>query len=430
MKCPACQRDNRPEAEFCAWCGKRLVAEPPPDVAGSSPSPPEAQTDTQPSEPATESKAPAPAAEMSATENLPAETLLRQRYRIVEALGTQDGARLYRAEELGRCVACGTHNDPEKEYCQQCGAALETSSYVTILERPHIAPEEYADHFRQGSRDYYVKHEDGAVAAAGSASTKGALFLEYGYASDTGRQRDKNEDTVLVQVHQGSQAGPLGLFLVADGVGGQQDGERASALAAETVWRIILDDVWLPIVRDEAPTTEGIDQALESALQQANQAVYEERLTRSSDMSTTLTVALLIGEAAYVGNVGDSRTYLWNEQGLVSLTEDHSVVERLVREGKISPQERYTHPQRNLIYNSVGDQPDISPDCQRRDLSAGDSLLLCSDGLWETVREEGLEEVLLSEPDPQRACDRLVEHANTAGGEDNISVILVRLRGY
>ena len=144
-------------------------------------------------------------------------------------------------------------------------------------------------------------------------------------------------------------------------------------------------------------------------------------------MSSTLTALLVAGPAAFVANVGDSRTYRWNAQGLERLTHDHSFVQRLVDAGELQPEEVYTHPRRNLIYMSIGDQPHIRPDVQEVPLQVDDHYVLCSDGLWEMIRDEGIEEVLLAEPDPQRACDRMVANANLAGGDDNISAIVVHL---
>ena len=112
--------------------------------------------------------------------------------------------------------------------------------------------------------------------------------------------------------------------------------------------------------------------------------------------------------------------------GCVSFTKDHSLVQRLVDEGQMTRAEVYTHPQRNVIYKSIGDRPDVQPDVFQRQLEPDDRLILCSDGLWEMVHDDGLEEVLLSEPDPQRACERLVANANLAGGDDNITVIIVQ----
>jgi protein phosphatase len=117
---------------------------------------------------------------------------------------------------------------------------------------------------------------------------------------------------------------------------------------------------------------------------------------------------------------------VWNAVGLRRLTKDHSLVQRLVDDGQITREEVYSHPQRNLIYKSIGDRPEVQADIVHHTLANDDRLVLCSDGLWEMVHDDGLEEVLLSEPDVQRASDRLVANANLAGGDDNISVIIVQ----
>jgi len=164
-----------------------------------------------------------------------------------------------------------------------------------------------------------------------------------------------------------------------------------------------------------------------AAAKEANRVVYEARTAKGSEMNSTLTMALVVQDTAYIANVGDSRTYVWNALGLQRISKDHSLVQRLVDTGMIAAGDVYTHPQRNLIYQSIGDRPDVRPDVFRRAIVPDDRLVLCSDGLWEMVRDEGLEEVLLAEADPQRACERLVKDANLAGGEDNISVIIVRV---
>jgi serine/threonine protein phosphatase PrpC len=123
--------------------------------------------------------------------------------------------------------------------------------------------------------------------------------------------------------------------------------------------------------------------------------------------------------------VGDSRAYRWNEQGLEQLTTDHSVVASMIANGQAAPEDIYSHPHRSIIYRSIGDKPSVEIETRILPLAAGDRLLVCSDGLWEMVRDEGIADVMLQEADPQAACDLLVKHANLAGGEDNISVIVV-----
>jgi serine/threonine protein phosphatase PrpC len=221
----------------------------------------------------------------------------------------------------------------------------------------------------------------------------------------------------------------LGLFLVADGLGGQDSGEVASRMAAESIWDEIRSSLWEPLMRGEESARDRLEQGLLGAVQSANRAVYEERLSQASEMSTTVTLAFVCDDLAYVVNVGDSRTYLWNADGLQAITTDHSLVQRLIDAGQLTQDEAYTHPQRHLIYQSIGDQPHVRPDLFRHRLERDDRLVLCSDGLWEMLRDEGIEEVLLSESDPKAACQRLVQNANLAGGEDNISVIVVQAIG-
>jgi len=163
------------------------------------------------------------------------------------------------------------------------------------------------------------------------------------------------------------------------------------------------------------------------AIAAANEAVFAERESRHSDMTTTITLAIVLGRRVYVGNLGDSRTYLWDAQGLHRITKDHSLVQRLVDTGQITPEQVYTHPRRNIIYQSVGDRRETEPDLYTAEIGPDARLVLCSDGLWEMVRDEGIEEVLLAEPDAQRAADRLTQNALVAGGADNIAVIIVQI---
>jgi serine/threonine protein phosphatase PrpC len=353
--------------------------------------------------------------------------VLAGHYEILEVVESSPDSNTYRARDRQRCPACGCANEEGETYCRECGSSLEQPCYVTVVERLRIAPERYDERFEDGDRDYFVTVElppsEGApLGGAGAARMR----LIWGRATDRGQQRDLNEDHLEVWLYARGSGGLLGLFVVADGLGGQDSGEVASSLATDTVWQSLRESVWEPVIRGQTLAPDELEARLARAMRAASQAVYEARLARNSEMSTTLTLALVVDDTTYVGNVGDSRTYIWNAKGLRRITRDHSLVQRLVDTGQIEPRDVYAHPQRNLIYQSVGDAPDVRPDVFREMLAPDDRLILCSDGLWEMVRDEGIDEVLLAEPDPQRACERLVRDANMAGGEDNISVIIVQ----
>ena len=145
-------------------------------------------------------------------------------------------------------------------------------------------------------------------------------------------------------------------------------------------------------------------------------------------MGTTLTAALVIGSKSYVVNVGDSRTYMYRRgKGLSQITRDHSLVARLVASGLITSDDIYTHPERNLVERGLGDRRSVEVDCFTVDLLARDWLLLCSDGLWEMVRDPEIERIMKKEGDPSQMSDLLVQAALKGGGVDNVSVIVARV---
>jgi len=226
----------------------------------------------------------------------------------------------------------------------------------------------------------------------------------YARASDTGKKRRRNEDSYVV-------APPL--FAVADGMGGAQAGEVASKLAAAA-----LEDT-------DSGSSSGQERVV-SLIQEANRRVYARANTdpATSGMGTTMTVALVEGQVVTIGHVGDSRAYLVRAGRLEQLTEDHSLVNELLKSGKLSPQEAETHPQRSVITRAVGTDPDVDVDAFRVDALEGDVFLLCSDGLTDMVDDEGILDVVERyHDDLDRVAKSLVSAANRGGGEDNITVI-------
>lgn len=252
--------------------------------------------------------------------------------------------------------------------------------------------------------------------------------LEVGWATDVGRQRGLNEDTVLVmELWQEGHFSmpPVGLFLLADGMGGHLSGEVASALAVRTAACHILHACLGPLSGAEHTADEpSLQELLTDAFRQAHAAVTE----RVPGGGTTLLCALLLGNRAYIANVGDSRAYLISPSGCRQITRDHSVVDMLVEMGQMTADEASHHPQRNVLYRAVGQRGPLEVDVFYCPLSPGEVLLLCSDGLWEMVSAAEMVQMVSGSASLQEACNALVERANRAGGRDNISVVLATWR--
>jgi serine/threonine protein phosphatase PrpC len=268
----------------------------------------------------------------------------------------------------------------------------------------------------------------GASGVLGTA--RPVLVMQVGSAIDPGIERKQrpNEDTLFVT--RGAMPAPSGtpkpyaLFMVADGMGGQGHGQEASQLAVQSLAdyvsaslcsRQLAPDDFLPLLK------EGV--------KSANRVVYQRNQQQRTAMGTTMTAALAVDTTVYVAHVGDSRCYLYRQPaGLTQITQDHSLVAALVAAGVIQPEDIYTHPNRNLIYRFLGEKSTVEVDTHVVPLAAGDTLLFCSDGLWEMVRDCKIAAILTTPiPDPSRKAHRLVEAALAGGGRDNISVIVVQV---
>jgi len=243
--------------------------------------------------------------------------------------------------------------------------------------------------------------------------------------SDIGQARERNEDTFLVidstlQDDEGLM--PLGLCIVADGMGGHHKGEIASSLAARVAASHLIQDILLPFLASQEQNSRlrPINEALIEAVEAANVAVYEQ----VPEAGTTLTVALIFGHKAYLAHVGDTRAYIFNQGTLHQITQDHSLVARLVELGQATPEEALTHAHRNVLYRAVGQAGSLEVDNYMQPLPVGSSLLLCSDGLWGMVSDEDIADVLMHALTPQKALERLIKMANQNGGDDNITAIL------
>jgi protein phosphatase len=226
------------------------------------------------------------------------------------------------------------------------------------------------------------------------------------WRTDTGRQRRDNEDSAYVHAP---------VFVVADGMGGAQAGEVASRMAIETF-------------EEGLPASGAPEARLAELVRSANHRIYDHsRVDQGrAGMGTTLTAAFLDDAHLAIAHVGDSRAYLFRDGELTRLTQDHSLVDELVRQGKLTEEQAAEHPQRSIITRALGPEPEVEVDTWTYPVRAGDVLLLCSDGLTSMISEERVGEILLSAATLQQAADRLIEEANEAGGRDNITVVLSR----
>ena len=233
--------------------------------------------------------------------------------------------------------------------------------------------------------------------------------------SDVGRVRTNNEDGVLIDK-------PLGLLMVADGMGGHAGGEVASAVALAAIAAYVKDHLTAPDPVDH------IAALLQAAIRTADEAIWSHARAHRGlrGMGTTVVLALCRGDQAHIAHVGDSRAYLLQHGALRQVTEDHSVVAQLIKAGQLTPRRARSHPLRHQITRSLGSRQAIA-DLHDIPWQRGDYLLLCSDGLTNMVEDHHIEEVILREgTDIQAACEALIARANANGGEDNISVILAR----
>jgi serine/threonine protein phosphatase PrpC len=225
--------------------------------------------------------------------------------------------------------------------------------------------------------------------------------------TDPGRQRRDNEDSAFVRAP---------VFVVADGMGGAQAGEVASRIAIEAFERGL-------------PDTGTPEARLADRVREANRQIYERSLEERdrAGMGTTITAAYLDDVRLAIAHVGDSRAYLFRKGSLTRLTQDHSLVEELVKQGKLTEAEAAEHPQRSIITRALGPEPEVEVDTSTVEVEPDDLLLLCSDGLTTMVAEERVAEILADQEPLDRVAQKLIDEANRAGGRDNITVVLLRL---
>ncbi len=303
---------------------------------------------------------------------------------------------------------------------------LHHSSYGRVV--PFVPPASGHPHPPTG---YYSRVHLAApiVPTSPSVARRPTTRLIVSTGLDVGlKRKDRpNEDSLLAlqntRVLRGNTC-PVGLFVVADGMGGHTNGQEASRLVIQTLSKTVVPSIIY------GPTDDNYAELLAEGVHHANLEVYRRNRQEKANMGTTIAAALVVDTTAYVVSAGDSRVYLYRaSSGLSQVTRDHSTVARLVENGLIPPEDIYTHPRRNEIYRSLGHHPSEDLDRFILALQPEDILLLCSDGLWEMVRDNQIEQIIASTLHrPTQISAALVQAALEGGGKDNISVIVVYVK--
>jgi serine/threonine protein phosphatase PrpC len=371
---------------------------------------------------------------------LPNGVTLNDRFQIVAIVDAQPdipgGRNTYRVVDImgyTRCWSCHAEHGSAtaaERFCPACGADMLGHEYLMTERRG--APDASAsqvDAFTMQDRGYQViaiEPETPLFPFGVHISVAGATHVGVTRAGDI------NEDSfasLVVNLAHDSRQWPLALAIVADGLGGHASGQEASRLASRIFIERLTKELIAPFVAPmggSLPPDEAVEAALRDAVAAANTAVYDANVQGAADMGSTLVAAVVVGDHAWIANIGDSRGYVLDGNGLRRVTSDHSLVEQLIVSGMITPEERYTHIQRNRIFRSLGGDATVDVDVFTQKLAPGMCLLLCSDGLWEMTRDPEMERILRETPDVRAACETLVASANVNGGEDNITAIVLR----
>lgn len=290
---------------------------------------------------------------------------------------------------------------------------------INSLFRPQAPPPRPEQETRHAKRESLFEIE---------AITKNSYQMNVGQGQSVGQQRQHNEDaffTLTSTLAHNDTELPLGLYIVADGMGGHQNGEIASELAIRSIVEHIFDEILAPLLSlNPQPRDSSFQEVFHKGIEKAN----EEIVNNSFGGGTTVTAVLMVGEQMTIAHVGDSRVYTVTPTGeMEALTRDHSLVKRLQELGQITSEEAAVHPQRNVLYRALGQGEPFEPEIISMRRPDEGYLLICSDGLWSIVERPVMGEIITGSPNPQQAVDSLIKAANDAGGPDNISVILVEL---
>lgn len=294
------------------------------------------------------------------------------------------------------CPLCGRGNRSGARFCLWCGSLLSTAA----------------------------RHE--------TAPLSPTFSVRSAQKSDIGKVRTNNEDICYTGTVSPKEGSSVLVFVVADGMGGEQAGEEASSLAVESMKEELVSE--LHKVRPK--TADAWQAILQQVVGAANQRVYADSRADQAKrgMGTTFTMILIADDAAHLAHVGDSRAYLLNARGatksgapLIQLSTDHTLAARLIEIGRMKPEDVRKMPQRNMLYRALGVEAQVEVETQSQPLEDGDIFLLCSDGLTRYVDGEELVNVVLAATTPDQACERLVSLANERGGRDNCSIVIAKI---
>ena len=359
------------------------------------------------------------------------------------------------AEDVG-----GAAQESESLYARDANFLARTLG--VLADTPATGPDE--DHPREALRQIVEHGEAGnftgpeqlaASCASGvqaipmlptSTSVSARVSLVYSSGTSVGRVRSENQDaaaTALFDVHDDQAHGiPLGMFLVADGMGGEARGELASRIAARTVVAEMTRNYVLPLIAGPAaraiedapelgmdePPAERLSRALARAVEAANRQVRNLARKLEQTTGTTMTALAIYGTRAAVAHVGDSRAYVLRGDRMVQLTDDHSVLARLQAMDHPLLSDPEIFVPRSMLYRSLGQEDDNGPDTLDFTLAPGDRFLICSDGLWDDLDPQLIARCLAEATDPQDCCETLIAHANAAGGADNSTAVVIFAR--
>lgn len=246
------------------------------------------------------------------------------------------------------------------------------------------------------------------------------MKLRFGVKSDKGMVREINEDSCKVI---SGYPGVPSAFIVADGMGGHNSGEIASKLAVDFISDYILSSPSSFTGENDIPSE------ISRMIEKANSSIYSSSMEHANNygMGTTLTVAIEVTKKLYIGHIGDSRAYVVRHGGIEQITTDHSFIEELIKSGTLTREEAENHPKKNVITRALGCIESIESDIYIYDIIENDIFIICTDGLTNMLGEDVIKNMAQQFDDPQEACDRMVEAANKNGGNDNITVVVIRI---